>query len=363
MKFDFSKVPNLTTWQALIAEEDELDSRKLASTSNTEPNEERIYIPKELYGDWNSCPRDAFPGDFKGIEDYAKDVGVWEALQKEIDKAEYRSVVSTDPIPLVSEIAVEISLKTHFDIVNLALKKTCPPRTTVIIANGKAAIKDVEEKEPDRASFLYNYEDDAKDSTRESLFAICDYDKNKLNENLVPGEVKVAYKFRMKFLTERTLHLKSGISTPARTKQEEAEKVFTHIYQYMNQVNAHYGYLITDYELICIRRRSKTDYGTMDLSNSIPLSAKEGKLNAKMALWYLHHRYVVHDPLQTKMPTTPKQRSWPQDVLDIINKRKRREDEEFKRASKKAHYQQNTVKENRSRKNLRSDAEFGSSDS
>ena len=94
MKIDFSKVPRVKMWQALIAEEEPLKSRKLASASNTEPNDERIYIPKELYGDWNSCPVDPFP-DFKGIVEYAQTAGVWEALQREIDDEDYASVVTT----------------------------------------------------------------------------------------------------------------------------------------------------------------------------------------------------------------------------------------------------------------------------
>lgn len=121
-----------------------MKARKLASKSNTEPNIEKIYIPKELYGDLNACEYDPFP-DFKGIEKYANDVGVWEILQKEIDNEDYTSVVKTPAIPLVSEIAVEIGLKPHFDIVNLALKKTGAPGVSVLLANGKAAIRNVDE--------------------------------------------------------------------------------------------------------------------------------------------------------------------------------------------------------------------------
>lgn len=269
-------------WKALTAWEPPLQSRKLASTRNTEPNEDsRIYIPKELYGNWSSCPKDPFP-DFQGIENYAKTAGVWETLHQNINIEDYASVVTTTAIPLVSEIAVEISLKPHFDIVNLALKKTCPPGSSVVLANGKAAIKDLvgdtKAREPDRASFLYNYKDEAK----ECCFCVCDSDNNKLNDNLVPGEVKVAYKFKMSFLNEVVKDSYSLVPRPAKAKREEAEKVFTQIYQYMNELGAHYGYLITDSELICIRR-SPNEYGAMDLSNSIPLSAEEGSLNAKLA--------------------------------------------------------------------------------
>lgn len=361
MILDFSPMAKVTMWKALIAWEPPLQSRKLASTSNTEPNEERVYIPKELYGDWNSCPTDPFP-DFEGVVNYAKSAGVWDALQKNIEKEDYASVITTPATPLVSEIAVEISLKSQFDIVNLALKKTCPPGSTIVLASGKAAMKDIDvdaraHMEPDRASFYHAYSVE----TEEWCFCICDYDNNTKNVNLIPGEVKVSYKFKMSFLTGTKRDFDSGVAIPDLTRSLEAEKVFTQVYQYMNQLGAHYGYLITDRELICIRRCDETVYGAMDLSASIPLSTAEGNLNAKLALWYLHHRYVIHDPSETRMPRTPTTATWEDDVRKIYDKRKEREDEEFKQASKRAHYEKNTKQKNRSRTNLRSDAQFGNS--
>ena len=253
MKLDFSPMARVTIWQALIAEEDPLQSRKLASDSNTNPNDEKIYIPKEKYGDWTTCESDPFP-DFAGIQQYAKDAGVWEILQKDINNEDYLSVISTTAIPLVSEIAVEISLKPHFDIVNLALKKTGSPGVSVLIANRKAAIKNVKEElttnmEPDRASFIYKWRCEKMDIDGEnpdqgtadddldesqcyySCFCICNYDKNKLNDNLIPDEVKVAYKFQMKHLNATVNHIRlTSIAIPDGPRvQGSGEGIYTNL--------------------------------------------------------------------------------------------------------------------------------------
>lgn len=197
----------------------------------------------------------------------------------------------------------------------------------------------------------------------DSCFCICDYDNNKSNTNLIPGEVKVAYKFQWKFLNATKNHVRyPEITIPNENKVMEAEKVFTQIYNYMNKLCAHYGYLITDQELICIRRRSVSDYGAIDTSGSIPLSVEKGKLNAKLALWYLHHRYVVQDRTQIEMPMTPKKATWSQDVLTLQNKRKALDEEEFELEKDKAHYKRNTGG-NKHRKYLRSDSKYGSNDS
>jgi hypothetical protein len=303
------------------------------TTGNTEPNDDKIYIPKELYGDWNSCPDDPFP-NYDGIIKYAQEAGVWEILQMNIDNKDYPSVFSVPTPPLVSEIAVEISLQTHFNIVNLAMRKTCPPQATIVLANGKAAKQGdgmiIDGMEPDRSSFRYERSQD-EDGALYACFCVCDHPNNMFNQNILPGEVKVAFKFRLELLTAKKKDA-SGILRPHGNQVKEAEKVFTQIYQYMNKLGTHYGYLITDQELICVRRCSPDQYGAIDITTSIPLSVECGHVNAKLALWYMHHRYLVHDPSQSKMPMTPQQSNWPDYVQKIGSKRKEREDEEFKHA-------------------------------
>jgi hypothetical protein len=89
----------------------------------------------------------------------------------------------------------------------------------------------------------------------------------------------------------------------------------------MNERNSAIGYLLTDRELICVRRipeeRLGVQYGVMDISRPIGLSVPEGRLNAKLALWYLHHRYAVKEPHLSELPRTPKPRNWRAKVKEI----------------------------------------------
>ena len=322
MILDYSNVPRISMWQVLCAKERPLVSRALASRSNTEPNAEKLYIPRELFRDWNETSEDPFP-DYKGVEKYAKAAGVWDTLQRPIENDDYECVVTTAPIPLVNETAVEISLKTIFDIVNLALKKTCKSGKQVYIANGKAAISITttdpkRASDPDRSSFIYGPCHEQK----EACFCLCDYDSNQRLDNLAPGEVKVSFKFRYDFLNAVEEYPKAGIMVSSNKKVTEAEKVFTQIYQYMNDRDALVGYIITDQELIPIRRRGD-GYGSIDISSPIPISSDEGKINAKLALWYLIHRYLVSSgPPGGKFLSTVKPVDW-KDQVTLIQKRRR----------------------------------------
>jgi hypothetical protein len=60
--------------------------------------------------------------------------------------------------------------------------------------------------------------------------------------------------------------------TPDDAKRQQAEQIFTQIYQYMNERHSVIGYLITDQELICVPRIPEDGfglrYGVIDISPS-----------------------------------------------------------------------------------------------
>jgi hypothetical protein len=318
---DFSFQPRKRLMSVLEDEEPAIESLDLGSTANTEPTKDKGHIPRELIGDWGDSGIDPFP-TFEGIKAYAQnDPAVWKALNAHILNEDYECVVSTRRWPINSETILEMMLKTHFDIVNLALEKTARPKRHLMIAGGKSATAGDQEagrkSEPDRASFfapttIYNSDENAPESLLVYCFGDLDREGAKERKNLIPGEIKLYYKFRREFLD--ATEMRTRVAMPDEYKRAQAEQVFTQIYQYMNERHSAIGYLITDQELICVRRiaveRFGVRYGVMDVTKSIPLSVERGNLNAKMALWYLHHRYGVMEPSLAMFPATPKPIDW-----------------------------------------------------
>lgn len=72
-------------------------------------------------------------------------------------------------------------------------------------------------------------------------------------------------------------------------QQNEFKKVLSQVNHYMHQNNGRYGFVLTDVELIIIRRVN--DRGHLELSDSIPWTAygseAEPQLTVLLALWYL----------------------------------------------------------------------------
>jgi hypothetical protein len=293
----------------MVREEDALMSLELGSKGNTEPTNDGIHIPRELFRDWNTYSDDPFP-TFEALRQYAIKEGVWDRLQENIASQDWYRVLSTIGWALNSETILEMMLKTHFDIVNLALERTITNGKHIMIQGGKSATKgNFEESlktEPDRASFL------APATNEGGLFVYCltelDRKGSKKRQNIIPGEIKLYYKFRRDFL-DATVKTKHAI-VPDWTARGQSEQVFTQIYQYMNERHCAVGYLITDQELICVRRKRESrhglKYGVMDIAPPIPLSIRNGELNAKLVLWYLHHKYAVAYPHLNYLPRTPK---------------------------------------------------------
>jgi hypothetical protein len=207
---------------------------------------------------------------------------------------------------LNGENILEMLLKIIFDTVNLALERNAINGTLVLIQGGKSATARDKNagiaSEPDRASF---FAPGTRDGDSAYVYCLEELDTrgSKKIKNIIPGEIKLYYKFRRNFLDDLN-----------ETKREQAEQVFTQIYQYMNERNCAVGYLLTDQELICVRRTTQVrhglNYGVIDISQSIPISGESHGLNAKLVLWYLHHRYAVRDPHLNILKRTPKPRNW-----------------------------------------------------
>ena len=357
MRIHFTHVPEIAVWDALCATEPEIESLALGSTSNTseqkkskskkkdegEDDEPPIYLPVEIF------ERESYPG-IAEIQEQAKKIpGLWEKLHTKITSDDIPRVLSTWPWPIVNEIAVEMMTKTTFDIVNFALEKTQPSfagKGLVTIAGGDAFkgvrnraaapqshSKDAEieaigtgDRErfavkvdkpkvvtiiPDRGAGFVTFYSEERPSKRIALskatprqvsthkfnpnvkpparFAQFHHPTCLKNKNVLPGEIKVCFKFQLEDITSVT---EDNKLLESRVKQ--AEKVFTQVHKYMNENDSLWGYVVTDYELIVVRRTP--EYGHIKVSQSIPLSASAGQLNAKIALWWLHYRVAFHVP-------------------------------------------------------------------
>jgi hypothetical protein len=317
---DLSGLEPMSIWETLTEPEPQLESLQLGSTENTEPNPEGVYIPRELIGDWATSEIDPFPS-LDALVAYAKeDPEVWKALQTHLRGTDWPRVLTTTPWALNSETILEMMLKTHFDIVNLALERTATNGKHIMIQGGKSATAGNTEagikSEPDRASFF------APATLEGSVYVYClgelDSKGSKKIQNIIPGEIKLYYKFRREYLdatfTRWDKETNKEIERVDKYKREQAEQVFTQLYQYMNERNCAVGYLMTDQELICVRRtpveRLGLNYGVIDISPAIPLWMNgSATLNAKLGLWYLHHRYAVRDPHLNVMKRTSKPRN------------------------------------------------------
>jgi hypothetical protein len=328
VKLDYSGVKRIRLWSCLEEEEPPIEPLELGSTANTEPTHDKVHIPRELVDEWADSDTDPFP-DYEGIKAYAQADDTWKALDTHIGNEDYPRIATTHPWRTNSETILEMMLKTHFDVVNLALEKTQVNERHIMIAGGKSATAGNSEagisSEPDRASFtaptrIFQSGEDPQESLLIYCFSNLNNKGAKERQNIIPGEIKVWYKFRRDFLD--ATEIKDGVVVPDYSKRAQAEQVLTQIYQYLNERHSAIGYLITDQELICIRRLRKERfgirYGVLDISPSIPLSVKRGKLNAKLALWYLHHKYAVKEPQLSEFSKTPKPRKWADMVAGIL---------------------------------------------
>jgi hypothetical protein len=103
------------------------------------------------------------------------------------------------------------------------------------------------------------------------------------------GDIKMANKFTYS-------HLKEGIDGNGKAKfSAEGNKVMNQIHDYVDMHHNRFGYVITQQDLIMLRRRDEPPgkWGQIDYSHSIPVSSEKGTLNAMIVLWYFHVKYVI----------------------------------------------------------------------
>jgi len=314
-----------TYLEALLAKEPPIQSLTLGSKQNTESTKDKVHIPRELIGNWAGSDVDPFPG-FDELEEYFhRHLAHYRTLQGRVKSDEICRVISTPSWPISSEGALEINLKTHFDIVNLALEVVRKAGRHLMIACGKSAKGGNTEanitSEPDRATFIAPIQVDENSDNLVYCFNKLDDEGAKKVRNILPGEIKLWYKFRREFL-----EAVYDDGSPDTVVRKQAEMVFTQIYQYLNERNAAIGYIMTDKELLAVRRVPKErygmKYGVLDVSPSIPLSAEDGQMNAKYVLFYLHYRYGIMEPHLSEMKKTVKPNNWASFVYQAQRARK-----------------------------------------
>lgn len=96
--------------------------------------------------------------------------------------------------------------------------------------------------------------------------------------NRVPGDIKPSWKWRSEMRND-----------PNIGQQNEFRQALSQVNFYMNQHNTRYGFLITNRELVAIRKLDRN--GNMELSQPIPWTTggtpTQPRLTVMLALWYI----------------------------------------------------------------------------
>ena len=116
--------------------------------------------------------------------------------------------------------------------------------------------------------------------------------------NRIPGDAKLFRKIRHSMLPP------NGAEYDPIGKSAEAQKVINQIYDYLDQHEARYGYLVNDQELIFFKRRG-TGWGHMEIGppikHDIDAAGHAGKIsNTKLVLLYFH-LIIANDESQWKL--------------------------------------------------------------
>jgi hypothetical protein len=177
-------------------------------------------------------------------------------------------LVETPPPIIRDEMQLQFSLvRLFWPVLSSALRATQWPSgySNVRIDIGQKVFT-CDRYTPDRAAFVKDEEEDSDD---EKPFA------------RGVGEVKLYRKFKAEYRYSRDPY-----------EVSEYRQVLSQLQYYMNERNSRYGFVITERELLAIRRTPK--FGWLEVSHPIPLlpseasSAASPRLTPICALWYLH---------------------------------------------------------------------------
>ncbi|RAH86023.1 hypothetical protein BO86DRAFT_415533 [Aspergillus japonicus CBS 114.51] len=96
--------------------------------------------------------------------------------------------------------------------------------------------------------------------------------------NRLPGDVKPSYKWNLNMIDDRDEHV-----------QKEFKQILSQVNYYMKQHHTRYGFVITDQELVAIKRLNRD--GELQVSDSIPWTDRgtpdQPCMTVLLALWYL----------------------------------------------------------------------------
>ncbi|KGO76426.1 hypothetical protein PITC_073080 [Penicillium italicum] len=93
--------------------------------------------------------------------------------------------------------------------------------------------------------------------------------------NRAPGDLKVSWKWQSSWRYSQTL-----------AEQREYKQVLAQVNFYMRQHNARYGYILTNTELVAVKRLEGS--GRLAVSSAVPWKGGGvGELSVLLALWYL----------------------------------------------------------------------------
>jgi len=99
-----------------------------------------------------------------------------------------------------------------------------------------------------------------------------------IGANRVPGDIKPSWKWS------------TAMRTGTIAQQQEYRQVLAQVYWYMRQNNSRYAFILTDVELVAIKRLV-VGSGNLEVSDPIPWqaggTANQPRLTVLLALWYL----------------------------------------------------------------------------
>ncbi|KDQ54709.1 hypothetical protein JAAARDRAFT_100279, partial [Jaapia argillacea MUCL 33604] len=96
--------------------------------------------------------------------------------------------------------------------------------------------------------------------------------------NRLPGEIKVSWKWQVEW---------ASLSVTVDRGREYRQVLSQQLY-YMKCHETRYGYILTDWELVCLRRRPG-EPGHLDVSPPIPITAcNDDSITVLPVLWYIH---------------------------------------------------------------------------